>query len=144
PYLFAWLLGSTSFGTEAVLICQFVLACVAVLPATFLMGAIFPLSVRVAAVDLASVGRDVGSAYALNTLGAIVGSFLSGFVVVPALGLQRGIYVTVLAGLTLAALLFAVAPGLASGRRLAGMATAVALAAAGLVLPRWNLVIFSQ
>ena len=144
PYLFAWLLGSTSFGTEAVLACQFVLACVAVLPATFLMGAIFPLSVRVAAVDLKSVGRDVGSAYALNTLGAIVGSFLSGFVVLPALGLQKGIYVTVCAGLLLAVLLFAVAPGLAAPRRALGMVAAVALAGAGLVLPRWNLVVFSQ
>jgi spermidine synthase len=144
PYLFAWLLGSTSFGTEAVLICQFLLACVAVLPATFLMGAIFPLSVRVAAVDLQSVGRDVGSAYALNTLGAIVGSFLSGFVVLPALGLQRGIYVTVCAGLALAVLLFVVAPGLAASRRVLGAGTAVALAAAGLFLPRWNLTAFSQ
>jgi spermidine synthase len=144
PYLFAWLLGSSSFSTEAVLVCQFVLACVAVLPATFLMGAIFPLSVRVAAVDFGRVGKDVGSAYALNTLGAIVGSFLSGFVVVPSLGLQRGIYVTVCAGLALAALLFSMAPGLALPRRLLGAGTAVALAVAGLFLPRWNLVVFSQ
>jgi spermidine synthase len=144
PYLFAWLLGSTSFSTEAVLVCQFLLACVAVLPPTFLMGAIFPLSVRVAAVNLGSVGRDVGSAYALNTLGAIVGSFLSGFVVLPALGLQKGIYLTVCAGLALAVLLFAVAPGLPWPRRLLGAGLAVALAAVGLVLPRWNLVVFSQ
>ena len=144
PYVFAWLLGSSGFGTDAVLFCQFLLACVAVLPATFLMGAIFPLSVRVAAVDLDTVGRDVGSAYALNTLGAIVGSFLSGFVVLPALGLQRGIYVTVCVGLALAAVLFAVAPGLARSRRLAGVGAAVGLALAGLALPRWNLVSFSQ
>jgi spermidine synthase len=98
----------------------------------------------VAAGHLASVGRDVGSAYALNTVGAIVGSFLSGFVVLPALGLQRGIYVTVCMGLALAALLFVVAPGLSSARRMAGVAAAVALAAGGLALPRWNLVIFSQ
>jgi spermidine synthase len=144
PYFFAWLLASTSMGAEAVLACQFILACVTVLPATFLMGAIFPLSIRVAAVDFGSVGRDVGSAYALNTVGAIVGSFLSGFVVLPALGLQRGIYVTVATGLTLAALLFAVAPAMTRGRRLLGVGTAVALAALGLVLPRWNLVIFEQ
>jgi spermidine synthase len=144
PYLFAWLLGSGSLSPDAVLVCQFVLACVAVLPATFLMGAIFPLSIRVAAGTLASVGRDVGNAYALNTVGAIVGSFVSGFVVLPTLGLQRGIYVTVCVGLALAALLFLVAPGLAARARLAGVAAAVALAAGGLALPRWNLVLFSQ
>ena len=59
------------------------------------MGGVFPLTVRVAAGGLDSVGHDVGNAYALNTLGAIVGSFLSGFVVLPKLGLQKGIYVAV-------------------------------------------------
>src|SRR6266540_2822088 len=81
--------------------------------------------------------------YVLSTLGAIVGSFLSGFVVLPKLGLQRGIYFAVLGDLALAALLYAVAPQLARRRRQAGVAAAVALALVGLVLPRWNLVSFS-
>src|SRR4029078_12221184 len=139
PYVFTFLLQSSSFGVDAILICQFMLACITVLPATVLMGGVFPLTIRIAAGRLESVGRDVGTAYALNTVGAIVGSFLSGFVVLPTLSLQRGIYVTVCAGLALAVLLFAVAPGLAPSRRLAGAGTAVALAALGLVLPRWNL-----
>src|SRR5206468_7195361 len=98
PYVFTWLLQSTSFGVDAILICQFVLACITVLPATILMGGVFPLTMRIAAARLDSVGRDVGNAYALNTLGAIVGSFLSGFVVLPRLGLQRGIYLSALGG----------------------------------------------
>ncbi len=138
PFLFAWFLGSTTMTSDAVLACQFVLACVAVLPATFLMGAVFPFSVRMAARNFATVGRDVGSAYALNTVGAIAGSFLSGFVVLPMLGLQRGIYVTACVGLGLAALLFGVT------RKVAGIVAAVAMACAGLFLPRWNLVNFSQ
>ena len=77
-------------------------------------------------------------------MGAIVGSFLSGFVVLPKLGLQRGIYVAVLGDLILAGVLFAVAPGLPLRRRRAGVAAAVALALLGLVLPRWNLVTFSS
>ena len=48
------------------------------------MGGVFPLTVRVVTGGLDSVGHDVGNAYALNTVGAIVGSFLSGFVVLPA------------------------------------------------------------
>ncbi len=144
PFVFAWLLESTSFGVDAILISQFILACISVLPATFLMGAIFPLTVRVVATDFDSVGRDVGSAYALNTLGAITGSFLSGFVVLPMLGLQHGIYVSVCASLLLAFVLFLTAPSLAPRQRLAGAAAAVALALCGLLLPRWNLVAFSQ
>ena len=103
PYVFTWLLQSTSFGVDTILICQFVLACMILLPATVLMGGVFPLTMRIAAGGLDSVGRDVGTAYALNTVGAIVGSFLSGFVVLPKLGLQRGIYVAVAIDLALAA-----------------------------------------
>ncbi|HVZ85739.1 MAG TPA: fused MFS/spermidine synthase [Polyangia bacterium] len=144
PYVFTWLLQSTSFGVDTILGCQFVMACMILLPATVLMGGVFPLTMRIAAGGLDSVGRDVGHAYALNTVGAIVGSFLSGFVVLPKLGLQRGIYVAVLGDLLLAAALFAVAPELPRRKRRAGVAAAVALALLGLVLPRWNLISFSS
>jgi spermidine synthase len=143
PFVFTYLLSSTSITADAVLVCQFTLACIAVLPSTFLMGAIFPITVRVVTADLARVGRDVGSAYALNTVGAIVGSFLSGFVVLPQLGLQKGIYVSVVLDLGLAALLFAVSSSLTPSRRILGMASAVGMALLALALPRWNLTNFS-
>jgi len=143
PYVFTWLLESASFGVDTILVCQFILACIAVLPATVLMGGVFPLTVRIAAARLESVGRDVGSAYALNTVGAIVGSFLSGFVTLPLLGLQKGIYVAVLASLSLAAVLFACAPDLPRIRRAIGISTAIVMALVGLRLPRWDLVSFS-
>jgi len=107
------------------------------------MGAIFPITVRVVTGDLATVGRDVGFAYALNTLGAIIGSFFSGFVLLPTLGLQRGIYLAAAIDLALAFLLFAVAPALPRPRRLLGMAAAVGMALLALALPRWNLTNFS-
>jgi spermidine synthase len=144
PFVFTWLLKSTSFGTDTILTCQFVLACVTVLPATILMGGVFPLTVRIAAPRLETIGRDIGNAYALNTIGAIVGSFLSGFVVLPKLGLQRGIYASVAGGLLVAAALALAAPGLSRARRAAGVGAAFALAVIGLVLPRWNLVTFSS
>jgi spermidine synthase len=143
PYVFTYLLSSTSITADAVLVCQFTLACIAVLPSTFLMGAIFPITVRVVTASLGRVGRDVGSAYALNTVGAIVGSFLSGFVVLPQLGLQKGIYVSAVLDLGLAALLFAVSSSLAPSRRLLGMAGAAGMALLALALPRWNLTDFS-
>jgi spermidine synthase len=143
PYVFTWLLESASFGVDSILMCQFILACITVLPATVLMGGVFPLTIRVAAARLTTVGRDIGSAYALNTVGAIVGSFLSGFVTLPLLGLQKGIYVAVLASLTLSALLFAFAPELSRRRRATGVAVAVGMALLGLALPRWDLVSFS-
>jgi spermidine synthase len=143
PFIFTYLLSSTMVSPDAVLTSQFVLACLTVLPSTFLMGAIFPITVRVVTGDLGTVGRDVGFAYALNTLGAIVGSFFSGFVILPVLGLQRGIYLAAVVDLALAFVLFAVAPALRRPRRIVGMAVAVCMALGALALPRWNLTSFS-
>ncbi|MEK1907313.1 MAG: fused MFS/spermidine synthase [Pseudomonas sp.] len=53
---------------------------------TLLLGAAFPLALRLA-VDSGHVGRDVGAVVALNTLGGIVGVMLTGFVLIPTLGL---------------------------------------------------------
>ncbi|MDZ3992143.1 fused MFS/spermidine synthase [Pseudomonas sp. Teo4] len=61
--------------------------CMVFLPTT-LLGAAFPLALRLA-VDSGHVGRDVGAVVALNTLGGIVGVLLTGFVLVPQLGLVR-------------------------------------------------------
>ena len=144
PFVFAWLLASTSFGPSAVQACQFVLACLVILPATFLMGAVFPLTMRVVTARVADVARDVGRAYAVNTSGAILGSFLSGFVVLPMLGLQRGIYLAVVALAALSAALFSFAPALSKRHRTAGVLLAALAIAAGALLPPWNLTSFSQ
>jgi spermidine synthase len=144
PLIFTWLLESASFGVDAVLICQFALACITVLPATILMGGVFPLTARIVTPTLGSVGKDIGNAYALNTVGAIVGSSLSGFLVLPTLGLQKGIYLVAVAGLALSAALFAVTPELPTRKRWTGVGVAMTLAVVGLVLPRWNLMLFSS
>jgi spermidine synthase len=55
---------------------------------TLLLGAAFPLVLRLAA-DPARTGRDVGRVMALNTLGGIAGTLAVGFILVPWLGLVR-------------------------------------------------------
>ncbi|WP_280358811.1 fused MFS/spermidine synthase [Pseudomonas sp. BN606] len=55
---------------------------------TTLLGAAFPLALRLA-VDSGHVGRDVGVVVALNTLGGIIGVMLTGFLLVPGVGLVR-------------------------------------------------------
>ncbi len=61
--------------------------CIVFLP-TVLLGAAFPLALRLC-VDSGHVGRDVGAVVALNTLGGILGVLLTGFVLIPQLGLIR-------------------------------------------------------
>lgn len=54
-----------------------------------LVGATFPVALRLRFEGLAWFGRTVGSVYAWNTAGSIVGAFAAGFVLVPLLGSQR-------------------------------------------------------
>jgi spermidine synthase len=59
-------------------------AAAVVVPAAVFSGAVFPLCVRVAALCQGAI--PVGQIYACNTAGAIVGSWLAGFVLMPLFG----------------------------------------------------------
>lgn len=71
----------------------------ALLPATIALGASFPLAARLIAEETGTVGKGIGQLYAINTYGGVLGSLLTGFLLLPLLG----IYWT----LTLLAVLYA-------------------------------------
>jgi spermidine synthase len=66
---------------------QFVLMGLIMLPPTICMGATLPLLARFAANTPDSAGQTVGRLYGANTLGAVLGVALSGFLLLPLLGL---------------------------------------------------------
>jgi spermidine synthase len=74
---------------------------------TLLMGATFPLVTRIY-VRGGHTGKELGTLYASNTVGAILGSFLTGFVLIPWLGRQESILAATLVNLAAAGLLLAV------------------------------------
>ncbi len=55
---------------------------------TLLMGAAFPVVNRIYVKSIPQMGQGVGKVYMANTIGSIVGSFLSGFVLLPLLGIN--------------------------------------------------------
>ena len=61
----------------------------AILPATILWGASFPLACAAAARPGEDPGRTVGGVYAANTLGAIVGALATSLVLIPWIGTQQ-------------------------------------------------------
>lgn len=75
---------------------------------TLLMGALFPVVSRINTPRLGRLGRGVGDAYAVNSLGAIAGSAATGFLLLPALGTEGAFkalgLVNVTAGLVVLAL----------------------------------------
>ena len=74
---------------------------------TFFMGAQFPIVIKLLATKIETVGQNVGRAYAFNTVGTILGSFLAGFILIPMLGLQTTllsvVFLNVLLGISLLA-----------------------------------------
>lgn len=55
---------------------------------TVLMGATFPIVSRSVTQGFEQMGEGVGSAYFVNTLGAVTGSLAAGFVLIPMLGVK--------------------------------------------------------
>lgn len=55
---------------------------------TVMMGITFPLVSRIITDSFAELGEKVGRAYFYNTIGAVVGSLLAGFVAIPMLGIK--------------------------------------------------------
>lgn len=94
-----------------------------VLPAAVVAGYQFPLLIGLLGAGEASVGRQVGLAYAWNTAGAIAGSLAGGFGLLPLLGATGTWIFSAVLVLALAAAAWALAlAGGAAGREAAGTA----------------------
>jgi spermidine synthase len=76
-------LGNVGFGGHV--IAWTLVTAIVLLPAALVAGIQFPLLISLLGRGRASVGRHVGHAYAANTLGAIVGSLVGGFGILPLL-----------------------------------------------------------
>jgi len=89
---------------------------------TFMLGTISPVVIKLSLADLSRAGSVVGRIYAVSTVGAIAGTFATGFVLIDLMGTRAIVW-------AVAAVLFAA--GLAVGR---AWRSAPGLGAAGLAL----------
>lgn len=111
---------------------------------TFLMGTTFPLAARAYVSDLASLGRNVGVLYSWNTLGAILGAAVTGFVLLPILGTADTMVVLAWLNLFIGAGLLLAEPRMGLRHRAVGAAVVLCIAlvtSAGLptdVFPRMH------
>lgn len=151
PYAFVVLykwFESSGFGL--MLFARFLVASLVMIGPTLLLGALFPLVVRIVyggtgrqtAAD-PSLGKAVGNTYAVNTVGAIAGAFLSGFALIPTLGLLGTLRLSVALNFVVATVLFL--------SRASGLSRAIGgLISAGLLLivlffePPWDVAIMSS
>ena len=71
---------------------RFLFALLLILPPTFLMGGTLPVLGRFLGARREEAGQEVGYLYAVNTIGAVLGSFLSGFVMLEGLGVRGSLW----------------------------------------------------
>ncbi|HEV3217759.1 MAG TPA: fused MFS/spermidine synthase [Vicinamibacterales bacterium] len=111
------------------------------LPIACALGAAFPLALATAGVARPTIGRDLARVYASNTLGAIAGALVAGFVLLPSFGLRATFRMTASLGLGAALAVWVIAGRFerpARGRLAAAAAFALGCAAV-LLLPPWDL-----
>lgn len=113
------------------------------LPA-IVMGIGFPLALQGWCKFRHKVGQTTGTVYGVNTIGAVLGGVLTGFVLIPLMGVQLSIMVLGLAGIWLGGMMVQVfysRRGLAL--RIGSMATVVVLTVVAVIVPaemfRWSL-----
>jgi spermidine synthase len=100
-------------------------------PPSFLLGMVSPVVVKLVLRDFSRTGGVVGKIYAFSTLGAIVGTFATGFVLVQVLGTRR-----IVLGVGLVLLLMAVLFGdLVRVRRAAAGTLGAGALLTGLLVP---------
>ncbi len=58
-------------------------------PALFLLGCVSPWVIKLAAREMQHLGKTVGAYYAASTAGSVVGTIVTGFFLIPTLGVDR-------------------------------------------------------
>ena len=111
---------------------QFLLCFGVMLIPTLLLGGIFPLVSRICTSSMEKLGVTVGFVYAVNSAGAIVGSFLAGFVIIPAIGVKHGMMVVASVNILVGLVILGYSPTLARRVKRAAVFATVVIAAGGL------------
>lgn len=114
------------------MVVRFLLSAAMLLPVALCLGAIFPVVVKACVRDLPVLGKSVGTLYSANTVGAIIGAFLAGFVLVPWLGVEKMLMAASACNLLIAVGIGCLLPNVSGTRKLA-------VVVAGLSLCGWCL-----
>lgn len=100
---------------------------------TVLMGMSLPLICRIYTNNIRKLSGSIGVVYALNTCGAVIGSLLAGFVMIPSIGSVQSLAVTALIATAVGSIVLFSGVGSIAARRVS-MATVGIAACAGLLI----------
>ena len=126
-----------------VLIQQALLVAVLLVPMAMAFGAAFPFAMAVGTRSDRTVVSDLGRIYAANTVGAIAGALLTGFVLITHLGLQNTIRVVVVI-VAIGTFFFLLAGRVRGRSRLVGFVACAVVVMLGFFSPAWDRALLSS
>ncbi len=91
---------------QGLILMQYILCMLVMVVPTILLGYLFPIVTDLVTRRFASFGQRLGTAYAVNTLGGILGSFLSGFILIPTFGLAWAVVIAALVNFAAASIIY--------------------------------------
>jgi predicted membrane-bound spermidine synthase/cytochrome c-type biogenesis protein CcmH/NrfG len=139
PLIFVRLLQGFGDTFTVFLYLQIFLSALVMFIPTVLLGMTFPLVARLFTQSLYRVGSGVGISYSANTIGAVLGAFAGGFILIPNIGVQNSIIFAVVMNLAIGCWLVLSDTRLAPLPRYALGATVLLLAVAvPFRMPRWD------
>ncbi len=96
PYVNRWVYLNWGQEFQTIQWANFLTILALIFVPTFLMGGQFPVVIKLVARQLDSLGKRVGQVYACNTIGTIIGAFIAGFILIPAVGIQDTLWISTL------------------------------------------------
>ena len=139
PFIFLRLKTGIGDSFGMMLVVQGALSFLVMILPTILLGMTFPIVARLFTRGVYEVGSRVGTAYASNTLGSILGAVAGGFVLIPYLGVQGAINLGVALNVLIGIGLVAADTAISRRARWAWGAGAAAVTAAAIALfPAWD------
>lgn len=139
PLIFIRLIHAFGDNFSMFLSSQVLLSSLVMFIPTVFFGMTFPLVARLFTQSLYRVGTSVGISYAANTVGAILGAFAGGFILIPWIGVQNSILFAVAVNLIVGWVLIVVDPQLSRAPRFAlGVAVLAVIVLVPLKMPRWD------
>jgi predicted membrane-bound spermidine synthase/cytochrome c-type biogenesis protein CcmH/NrfG len=139
PLIFVRLLHGFGDTFTVFLYLQVFLSALVMFIPTVLLGMTFPLVARLFTQSLYRVGSGVGISYSANTIGAVLGAFAGGFILIPNIGVQNSIIFAVVMNLAIGCWLVWSDTRLAPLPRYAlGAVVIVVAIAVPFRMPRWD------
>ena len=138
PYVFTMTLKGFYWSNRLLFLLNFLICFAVMFVPTLFMGAFFPLVVKALATSLERLGRWVGDIYSINTLGTIMGALLTGFLLIPVLGIQGSLLAAAALNLGLALLLIGISNRTRPARALLSVTSILVVASMYAVLPGWD------